>query len=224
MTRTITSLLCIALLVMPNSLPAQTAAQSAPQTVVVKNGTILELTNLEAIDQATAKVGDRIPLRLIKPLVVDGITVLAEGEMLYGTVTKVHKKLKNCDLSHGWVDWRPEPISFPDKSTVKARALGTVQSANNPEHPEIMSVMGADGTWVGRLDILEQEGLPSKSHVAENIGLGVAAIPLMVLFAPMILAEAGTYSKCLNSSSGVSPIPEGTTIVVATTKNHRVRM
>lgn len=223
MQRTITSLLSIALL-MANSLYGQTAGQSAQKTVLVPNGAILEFTNLEVIDQATAKVGDRIPLRLIRPLEIDGITLLAEGEMLYGTVTKVHKKIENCGHSHGWVDWRPDPISFPDKTTVKARAVGTVQPGSNPEHPEILSVVDFEGQWVARLDILEQEGLPSKSHVGENIGLALVAVPLTILFAPMILAEAGTYSKCLNGNSGVSPIPEGTTVVVATKKDHRVRM
>ena len=225
MTRMMTSLLSIVLL-LAGSLHTQTAAQHTGKTVLVKKGTILELTNLQPIDQATTKVGDRISLRLIRPLVIDGIALLPEGAVLYATVTKVHKKIPDCWHSNGWVDWKPDRISFPDKSTVKDRAVGTVRAVKVRHNPERRIVVAANGALVGNLDDLERNGLQHKGRVGQKIGIALLEIPSTILLSPLLLAEAATSSssRCQNTLSGMSPIPEGTTIVVAISKDHRIRM
>jgi hypothetical protein len=215
------SLFISTLLMLPAVLPGQVPAQTK---VLVRNGTILEFTSLQPIDQTTAQIGDRIPLRLIKPLVVDGITLLPDGTLLNGTVMKVHQKDAKCTHSQGWVEWKPDRISFADASEAKASVVGFVIPSTNPQHPEILGVEDMKGVWVSTLKNLEGDGLPQRSHVGEKIGLGIAAVPLTVLFAPMLLADIGEYNRCDNVPAGVAPIPAGTTIVVVIARDHHVRI
>jgi len=219
MHRTIASLLlaCTSLL-LPGALPGQ--AQPAPSVVLLPKGTILEFKNLQAIDQATAQVGDRVPLRLARPLAVDGTTLLAEGEMLYGTVTKVHKKIERCKNSQGWVEWQVDRISLADSSTAKVRVVGTVGAPDPVGGHEVLSL---DGRWVAWLNKLENEGLPQESHVWEKIGMGVTFLPALVLLAPMIIAEAPDARSCGNLNMGTTPTPPDTPVVVVITKDHHVR-
>src|ERR1051326_276673 len=59
---------------------ANTLAQEAPaQEVVVRKGTVLKLSTLQPLDSATARPGDEVSLRLSRPLVVNGVTLLREG-------------------------------------------------------------------------------------------------------------------------------------------------
>jgi hypothetical protein len=161
---------------------------------------------------------------LIQPLVIDGVTVLREGETFYGTVKKVHKKVPNCTRRHGWVEWTLDRISFTDASTVQSRILGITTNVGIDKHPEIKNdIVNERGWWVDRLDYAEQHGKPHENHTWEHVGMAVTFVPALALFGPMLLADSGEYSRCSDGDPGVPPILPGTTVVVvATCRDHRV--
>ena len=64
------------LLAVARTLPDDAGAQQAStsvHTVLVRKNTALKFVPLEALDPASARVGDDLPLRLARPLVVDGL-------------------------------------------------------------------------------------------------------------------------------------------------------
>lgn len=77
------ALLAIGLVVSSDAL----AQQAQAHRVIVRKGAGLKLALLQPLDSATAKAGDDVPLRLSRPLVVNGVTLLGEGDVLHGKVT-----------------------------------------------------------------------------------------------------------------------------------------
>ena len=92
-------------------------ARQPSNIAVVKRGTVLKFTNLELLDAETARVGDRIPLRLTRPLVMNGITLLAEGQVFYGKVIKVRAPDKK--YPNGRMKWKLDRVIFADGSAAK---------------------------------------------------------------------------------------------------------
>src|ERR1041385_2958444 len=91
-------------------------AQKGPEhTVVVSRGTVLKLSTVQPLDSATARPGDDVPLRLSRPLVVNGVTLLREGEVLHGRVTHVRRAGAKCH--YGEVGWKIDRVSFGDHTT-----------------------------------------------------------------------------------------------------------
>jgi hypothetical protein len=99
--------------------PSLAQAQAAPSgKVKVSKGVILRFANLQPIDSTTAKEGDQVPLKLVRSVVIDGVTVLSEGELVYGRVTRVKRAGKDCH--DGDVKWKVDSITFPDSTQAKA--------------------------------------------------------------------------------------------------------
>ena len=70
------------LLAVALALPGDAGAQQAstsPHMVLVRKNTALKFALLEPLDPVSAKVSDDVPLRLARPLVVDGVTLLPAG-------------------------------------------------------------------------------------------------------------------------------------------------
>lgn len=97
------------------------AQQAATRTNIVKvrKGTGLKFITLQPIDSSKAKVGDDVPLRLVRPLVHDGVTLLAAGEVIHGRVTKLKRAKPSC--RDAAVEWRLDRITFADASTAKVK-------------------------------------------------------------------------------------------------------
>ena len=84
----------------------------------MRKGTGLKLALLQPLDSATAKAGDDVPLRLSRPLVVNGVTLLGEGDVLHGKVTRVKRSGPRC--RDGEVDWKLDRIPFSDGTTARS--------------------------------------------------------------------------------------------------------
>jgi hypothetical protein len=54
-------------------------ASTSPHMILVRKNTALKFALLEPLDPVPAKVSDDVPLRLVRPLVVDGVTLLPAG-------------------------------------------------------------------------------------------------------------------------------------------------
>lgn len=97
MLRQVLALLAIGLVVSSDALAQQALSQQAQaHQAVARKGAGLKLALLRPLDSATAKAGDDVPLRLSRPLVVNGVTLLREGDVLHGKVTRVKRSGPRC--------------------------------------------------------------------------------------------------------------------------------
>jgi hypothetical protein len=108
------ALLAIGLVVSSDAL----AQQAQAHRVIVRKGAGLKLALLQPLDSATAKAGDDVPLRLSRPLVVNGVTLLGEGDVLHGKVTRVKRSGQRC--RNGEVNWKLDRIPFSDGTTARS--------------------------------------------------------------------------------------------------------
>src|SRR5579863_2493928 len=95
------------------SVTVTTQAQSVTgsTTVKVKRGQTLSLSLLTPIDSGHANLGDDVALKLVRPLMADGATVLPAEWIVHGKVTKVKRAGKNC--KEGEVVWKLDSIKTP---------------------------------------------------------------------------------------------------------------
>lgn len=93
------------------------AQQAAPAggTVKVRKQTVLKFATVQPLGSATAKAGDDVPLRLTQAFVLNGVTLLPEGTVVHGRVTKVKQPKPSC--RNGEVEWKLDRIALPSGST-----------------------------------------------------------------------------------------------------------
>ncbi|HJR06436.1 MAG TPA: hypothetical protein VJ842_04180 [Pyrinomonadaceae bacterium] len=77
----------------PAQSPATTPSTPRAQTVVAKipDGTIIEIATANTIDSADVKVGDIVSFRVLKALKIEGATVIEEGALATGRVSKANR-------------------------------------------------------------------------------------------------------------------------------------
>src|SRR5215470_3509915 len=95
------------------------AQQTPSQQTVVRKGAGVKMTLLQPLDSRTAKKGDDVPLRLSRPLVVNGVTLLREGEILHGKVTRVKQAGPHC--RNGEVKFKLDRVPFADGTTARSK-------------------------------------------------------------------------------------------------------
>jgi hypothetical protein len=101
---------------------SEALAQQAPaHWTIVRKGAGLKMATLQPLDSTTAKAGDNVPLRLSRPLVVNGVTLLSEGDILHGRVTRVKHAGPRC--RNGEVKFKLERIPFADGTTAKSSVI-----------------------------------------------------------------------------------------------------
>jgi hypothetical protein len=211
MFRKIIALMSCSLVLVPCLAQAQAAT---PGKVVVYKGVVLRLTNVQPLDSSTAKEGDQVPLRLARPLVVDGITVLPEGELVYGKVTRVKHAGKDC--RDGAVKWKVESITFPDSTQAKAHILFAKEGQNVP----VPDVEPGKDTRRDAGDILN-----GAAGVMEGVMWFIVLAPLLIIFLPSILDNnAADKAKACGGKTGHEYLlPENSTVAVAISRDHAVQ-
>src|SRR5712672_1132706 len=120
------------------ALPAfgQISAQCVPpsgggaKTVHLRKNTGLKLALVRPLSSATAQVGDDVELRLERPVVMEGVTLLSEGVIIHGRVTEAKPAGPHCRL--GKLKWRIDHIPLPDSTSVSSRICSVRVRANLP--------------------------------------------------------------------------------------------
>jgi hypothetical protein len=111
------------LLAVALALPGDAGAQQAstsPHMVLVRKNTALKFALLEPLDPVSAKVSDDVPLRLARPLVVDGVTLLPAGGGFHARVTKVKQPTK---CKGGDVELELSRVAFADSTTARTKVF-----------------------------------------------------------------------------------------------------
>ena len=193
--------------------PCVAEAQAAPSgKVKVSKGVILRFANLQPIDSATAKEGDQVPLKLVRSVVIDGVTVLSEGELVYGRVTQVKHAGKDC--RDGAVKWKVDSITFPDSTQAKAHILFVT--------PGDVPVPDREPPWHSESagDIVNDF-----LSVLEGLTWFVMLSPLLILFLPAVL-DQWVHIKAQTCGGKMGQeylIPENSTVAVAISRNYLVQ-
>lgn len=182
-------------------------AQSSPAggATLVKKGTALKFWLVNTLDSGTAKVGDDVPLRLARPLQVNGVTLLQTGLVVHGKVTRVKRSGPNC--RQGKVAWVVDRIPFPDSSTAKTWKFMEIKRRDF-EPPEKYP------SWV----------IPGgHREVWKWVVLAPLVAPLAVIEFPIFyIGMSGEGGKCTMPGQEYA-LPPDTTIVVVVSKDHRVK-
>ena len=193
--------------------PCLAQAQAAPSgKVKVSKGVILRFANLQPIDSATAKEGDQVPLKLVRSVVIDGVTVLSEGELVYGRVTRVKRAGKDC--RDGTVKWKVDRITFPDSTQAKAHIFFA-----KPGDVPVPDMEPAEHHLSGG-DFAE-----GFAGVLEGVMWFVVLAPLLILFLPSILDQQVEYKakQCGGKMGHEYVMPENSTVAVAISRDYVVQ-
>ena len=193
--------------------PCFAQAQSAPSgKVKVSKGVILRFANLQPIDSATAKEGDQVPLKLVRTVVIDGVTVLSEGELVYGRVTRVKRAGKDC--RDGVVKWKVDSITFPDSTQARAHIF-FVKPGDVP-----VPDMEPAGHHASAADIANDF-----AGVLEGVMWFVALAPLLIIFLPSLLDQQVEYKakECGGKMGHEYLMPENSTVALAISRDYAVK-
>jgi len=195
------ALLAIGLVVSSDALAQQTPS---PRTVVRK-GAGLKMALLQPIDSKTAQKGDDVPLRLSRPLVVNGVTLLREGETLHGKVTRVKQAGPRC--RDGEVKFKLDRIPFADGTTASSKVHFVTPDPNAQVADELDPVELGPGFW----------------FFAGPIAMPIF-LAIVVIASPVLLFNAlvpGAYNKCTRPGRDFQ-LPANATVAVVIRKDHHV--
>lgn len=196
MVKRLGAILIIGLVILADTYP-QTRT---PYSVTLRKYTALKFTLVQPLSSATAKVNDEVPLRLARPLVVNGTVVLPEGWMAYGRVTKVKRARKGRE---GEVEWTLSRIALRDSTTLKVKVLFEDQ---NPDA------------------IVEDSYKRQASKECPDIcGKDAAGLLLMTIVALPVLLPMVIFERAHGNYSMGSEyfLPAGSTVAVVIAKDHR---
>lgn len=188
-----------------------TARADQAGTVLIRRGTSMQFETEQEIDPATANRDDDVPLRLVRPLVIDGTTVLPAGFEAHGKVTR-RSKVIGCAVEP--VQWKIDTMRMPNGSTVLVQEMFVPQSGVIPER-------------FGSRD-LETRGL-------KRVGKDVAEVPvdLFITVIAILCMPFGCITSPFLPQQGsgacAGPVPDftfpaHTPVPVAFAKKYRYRL
>jgi hypothetical protein len=166
---------------------------------------------VKRLNSHRAKVGDVVVLRLKKPLLADGVTVLPAGWPAQGRITEVKRAAKNCQP--GSIHWELEPLTMTDGKKVEiqsiaedvARSRLLDQVRHDAPGPEAGGKAGGKGGGT----TTPKTG-SSVGGVIENIALSIVWVPLLILMFPLFVRAEGADS-CPGGKGREESVWEGRT-------------
>ena len=171
-------------------------------SVRVERGIVLKFWTLQPLTSADAKVGDSVPLELARSLVVGGKTLLETGATAHGIVTKVSQPGSKC--APGEVRWKVDNVQFSDGSSAETEKLMEIQ----------------------RADFEPPERYPSRAirRGRHDAWKWIVFAPLLAVEFPILaIGMSGEGETCAGMGQPFI-LPAETTIVVAVSKDHKVRV
>jgi hypothetical protein len=181
---------------------AHAQQQPSTQTVHVREGLLLKFATTQALDADTAKRGDDVPLVLTRPLEVDGITLLATGEILHGTIISATKAGPHC--KSGEIKWKVEQITFHDGTVAKT----TIRMKTARPNASVA-----------------YETVKRPTPVADRAGEVIEAAVISPAIAGIVIAsavKAPFHRHACSQYTTDRPLPANSTIALEITENHAV--
>jgi hypothetical protein len=165
------------------------------RTVTLRQGQVLEMKLVKRMNSGRTKVGDIVVLRLKKPLLADGVTVLPAGWPVHGRITYVKRAAKNCQP--GSIHWELEPLTMPDGKKIEIQSIAedVARSRLLGQVPHDAAGTDAGGKTGGKSrEKTTRKTGSSVGGVIRNIALGIALVPLLILMLPLFVYAEGEDS------------------------------
>jgi hypothetical protein len=177
------------------------AQDQPPHKLEIRKGVVLQFETLHDLSSKTAKVGDAVPLRLRKPLIIDGVTVLQAGTPAEGLVTKAMPMDERHDGQLAWKLQMIQGIKLPSH-----RLATKIVSSCGREDPRICDgmLLPCDGMLLPKV---------RENRVAEIAATGAMIVimaPIVAIGLPFYLAMAiaagGPKQSCCRHELHQPPI------------------
>jgi hypothetical protein len=181
------------------------AQQRPAQRTIVRKGAGLKLALVQPLDSATAAAGDDVPLRLSRPLVVNGVTLLREGDILHGKVTRVKHAGPHC--RNGDVKFKLDRIPFADGSSARSNVHFATATPDADVANELETVELGPFFWFVVIPI-------TAPFVAAFVVITSPALLLNALF-------PGGLTSCTMPGKEYE-LPANATVAVVITRDHHV--
>jgi len=190
--RSAVSLLLIVTLTLTSS--AQNT-DTKPRTVTLRQGQVLEMELVKRLNSGRAKVGDVIVLRVKKPLLADGVTVLPAGWPVHGRITDVKRAAKNCQP--GSIHWELEPLTMTDGKKIEIQSIAEdvarSRLLDQVPHDTAGPYAGAKTGGKSGEKTTRKTG-SSVGGVIKNIALAIVLVPLLIVMFPLFVVAEGEDS------------------------------
>ena len=180
--------------------------------LVVHKGTVLKFVLVQPLNSTHAEVGDNVPLRLDRPLVIDGVTLLDRGLIAYGTVTGVKRAGPKCQF--GKVSLKVDNFRFPDSSKAKTEILFAVPGTQRyvPERLPTSPVRHQHHNASNPI-----------RHRTRNSWKWIVYAPLIPVALPMLaIRMSGEGAGPCQVQGREYVLPAGSTVAVKITEDHHV--
>jgi len=160
------------------------STDTKPRTVTLKRGQALKMKLVKRLDSRRAKVGDDFVLKLVRPLLADGATVLPAGWAVHGRITDVKRAARNCQP--GSIHWELEPLTMTDGAKIEIRSISEDAAQwsllNQAQHDAAVTSAGGKTRDKTTRKTVSSVGFAVK---------GIASAPLIILMLPFIVVAEG---------------------------------
>ena len=177
----------------------------SPKTGLLKRGQVLELSLIAPLDSSRAEVGEDVAMRVVRPLLADGLAVLPADSLVHGQITSVTRAGKNC--RSGLVRWKLDHLSTPGGKQVRVQFIPGYLAKPN-------------GTLVDQVE-LDTTG-EKLNRAAGNTGKVAVITPFVLLSLPWIVFMAIAMSgegRCDGATGKDEIVPAGTSFYIAISHN-----
>jgi hypothetical protein len=135
----------------PATVPDPPARRTAREELIVPQGKVIGIRLETPVSSETAKIEDRVTARIIRDVVVDGVTVVPTGARLEGTVTLVERGGKVQGQSRIGIRFTSLVLSSDVKLPIQTEVI--LRSGEGPGNEAAAKIGGAAvaGTILGSI-------------------------------------------------------------------------
>lgn len=187
-----------------------TSAQSAPaEKVRIERGQVLVMSLGRTVDSGSAKTGDRVELRLVRPVMSGDKIVLPAGWIVPAHISKVHRAgKKNC--RNGRVAWKLDPMTAPGGTKIQLTALPWAPYGPNGKPTERVHIKSS-GEKFGK--------------TVEDVEIAPLMAFEVILLLPMVLGmELSEGEPCRGRPGAEDNIEAGTISYAAIARDVRIEV
>lgn len=146
------------------------------ENAFIPKGTVLYAELIKGISSKNAKIGDKVPLRLLENLIINDVMVLESGTEVKAVITKRRKaallgrggKLEISVISVKAVNGLEIPLQYSRKNYGKGEGGATIALL-----PTIATIIG--GIFVTGSNVFYKPGLRFEIKISEDIDLKIPA-------------------------------------------------
>jgi hypothetical protein len=174
-----------------------------PRTVVLAQGQVVEMKFVRRLDPRRARIGDDVVLRLAKPLLAEGTTILPAGWPVHARITDVKHAAKKCQP--GSIHWELDPLTMTDGTRIEiqpiANDIAWRRLRDQAPHPAPSPANKKTTPKTGS----------SVCGTVKGVALDIVFIPLIILMFPLLVLSESGPDPCPGGKGREDSIGTGTT-------------